>query len=80
MTREEQRNNAAIEYANAVTGGNQDAWFDVVFKTHQDATAWADEHPRKGLVSINRVCEFLRTYDKAAFPYRLIEDLRKSME
>lgn len=38
---------------------------------------WADEHPRKGLVDIDKVCEFLRT---TTFPYKLIEKLRKAME
>jgi hypothetical protein len=56
MKREKQRNNAAIEYANAVTDGNQDAWFDVVLKTHQDATAWADK------TIIEKACEFFAPY------------------
>ena len=91
MTREEERNNAAIEYANAVTSGIQDAWFDVVLKTHQDATAWSDVHPRKGLIDIDKVCDYLERllyYDEhdgmlkcnyTSFD-EFIEDLRKAME
>ena len=56
------------------------------------AAEWADSHPRKGLVDILKVCEWLRVYhedytdkfdgDDTVYlrTSELIEDLRKAME
>lgn len=44
------------------------------------AMEWADEHPRKGLVDIDEACEWLRTTNIGAFPYKLIVEFRKAME
>lgn len=62
MDREEKRIDAAIKYANAATGGiDDDGYFDIVMKTHLDATNWADENPCKELVSIDKACEWVST-------------------
>ena len=87
MTREEERINGAIKYANSVTDGVQDdAYFDIVMKTHLDATKWADEHPKEGLVSIDKACEWLEYVNldyyqirEGVFSRELVEDFRKAM-
>ena len=37
---------------------------------------WADEHPKEGLVSIDKVCDYLET----RINEYIIRDLRKTME
>ena len=64
MTREEKRMEAALKYANAVTDGvKDDVYFDIVMKTHLDATKWADNHPKylNTRMMFLIVCKFLDT-------------------
>ena len=68
MTREEERSNMAIEYANAVTDGNQDAWFDIILKTHQDATTWADR------TMIDKICNWVKENLKYIHPRKGTEE------
>ena len=42
---------------------------------------WADQHPRKGLVDIEKVCEYLMKNDKGFILTEMsITELRKAME
>lgn len=42
---------------------------------------WADQHPRKGLVDIEKVCEYLIKNDKGFILTEMsITELRKAME
>lgn len=77
-SRSYQSGKAAVEYAKSIPQSEKRKRYCI--EDFEAGVEWADAHPRKGLVDIDRVCEFLRTYDKAAFPYRLIDDLRKIME
>lgn len=57
-----------------------------------DGVQWADEHPRKGFVDIDKVCEFLKNNARKYFGVdwsqhewyferdQLIKDLHKEME
>lgn len=45
------------------------------------AANWADEHPRKGLVDIDDICEYLTKNDKGFILTEMsIAELRKAME
>lgn len=79
MTREEERINCATAFANAVTDGVQDSYFDIVMKTHLDATKWADR------TIIDKACKWLKS--KSCFGYiedvnadEFIEDFKQAME
>ena len=87
MKREEKRMEAALKYANAVTDGVQDSYFDIVMKTHLYASKWADR------TMIDRVCEWLKenmsftdgiangeVYCQCESFESFIEDFRKAME
>ena len=50
-----------------------------------EGARWADEHPRKGLVDINKVCQWLRYYrwkyeDSREGNEVMEKDIRKAME
>lgn len=48
-----------------------------------DAINWADEHPRKGLVDIDKVCEWLKdnlpNWVESYKEFKIIEDLCNAM-
>ena len=71
MTRKEEIKQAASNSYPVIKGGDD--------KFIQGAE-WADEHPRKGLVDIDRACEWLKNTEIGTFPYKLIEEFRKAME
>ena len=79
MTRAEERRQVARKYIKTPTvpGGNEMfAYGDFIA-----GAEWADEHPRKGLVDIDKACEYIKEYapidhDCDGF----IEDFRKAME
>lgn len=77
MTREEEITNAALEEC-------AEQILDCKW-AFMDGARWADEHPQKGLVNIDKACEWLKQFDA----YRLcleghkdyfIEQFRKAME
>lgn len=45
---------------------------------------WADQHPRKGLVDIEKVIEYMKKNSRFNYlletDYEVLEDLRKAME
>lgn len=57
MTREERRVDAATNYGYAVAGGCLER--PIVSNAFLKGAEWADEHPMKGMVSLEDVCEFL---------------------
>lgn len=60
MTREEKIRKNANAYTLSVFGELDDFW-DVT-DGFVDGAKWADENPKEGLVSIDKVCEFLSQY------------------
>ena len=86
MTREEitnsrayQASKAALEYYNE---HHHDKDIDLT-DAFEEGVKWADENPKKGLVDIDEVCEWLNDhlddYGHDYYDY-LIADLRKKME
>lgn len=86
MTRKEEREQASVEYQMSkrpmALGG--DAFADMVYKININPSfiagaEWADEHPREGLISINKVVDWLRdnfhSYEIADTGYGHIESL-----
>ena len=90
MTREEQIIKEASEYAddsnNIAEWG--DGWedyndFDQVFDAFKNGAKWADEHPKEGLVSIDKACEWWSEWFDTHNPYNMgncIDKFRKAME
>lgn len=71
MKREEEIKEAAKEY---------DLW-SIGQQLFIVGAQWADEHPRKGLVDIEKVCEYLMKNDKGFILTEMsITELRKAME
>ena len=66
MTREEQILNEAIDYSY-----NEDNFIeyddcgdtcddkDFIQRAFEEGAKWADEHPKEGMVSLDKVCEYL---------------------
>lgn len=76
MTREEQiEREALLDY---------DAYADNNYHAFKRGVAWADEHPKEGLVSIDRVCdwieEHMNEFCMEAAEASMISWLRKAME
>ena len=64
MTREEQIEKAEIEYFNKTSFDGCDYVGEVAKTAAFIAGAkWADEHPKEGLVSIDKVCKWLGNRD-----------------
>jgi hypothetical protein len=86
MTREEIRVDAATNYGYAVAGGCLER--PIISNAFLKGAEWADEHPMKGMVSIDDVCEWLynHTHKHPDSEYLnmffnvLIDDFRKTME
>ena len=62
MERKEEIFNAAEYFANAVSNGIQDSYFDIVLKTYQEGANWSDKHPRKDLIEFNKVYIWLTDF------------------
>ena len=58
-------------------GGTKQSWLK---EGYIAGAQWADLHPRKGLVDIEKACEWLKNTEIGTFPYKLIEEFRKAME
>ena len=56
MTREEQARQAIIDWQ---YDGSEPETFEVGFL---EGVKWADEHPRKGLVDIDKACKYLEEH------------------
>lgn len=87
MERGKQIEQASVEYQMSTNpraiGGA--AFEDLIYRANInpafiDGANWADEHPRKGLVDIDKACKWLTNTEIGAFPYKLIEEFRKAME
>lgn len=72
MTREEEITNAALEefYPYNQEDENRDGFII--------GAKWADQHPRKGLVDIDKACEWLNEHTVLSEKW-IIEDFRKEM-
>lgn len=91
MTREEERQIAA-EQAYPYVGGIKGIICENSIPIFVQGAEWTDEHPRKGMVDIEKVCEFVLNnlhhyveYSKVTdgivcYNYKFSEDLRKAME
>lgn len=83
MTREEQILNKAIDYSFIEDNyleyddcGDVCDDKDFIQKAFESGANWADEHPKEGLVPIDRVCAYL----EMRLDDYIIRDLRKAME
>lgn len=79
MTREEIINQVADDYANDSNNIAEwgDGWEDqYVFKAFKEGAKWADKHPKEGMVSLDKACEWL---EKHYINY-MIQDLSKYVE
>jgi hypothetical protein len=78
MTREEEIKQASIDYIGPVNECNPLPWV-----SFREGAKWADSHPRKGLVDIDKACEWLienyPTNDGGEL-YIFIKDFQKAME
>ena len=81
MTRKEQIEREALLY--------EDAYADNNYHAFKRGAKWADEHPKEGLVSIDKVCKYLESlvYQEfgggpieRTFSDEDIDDFRKAME
>lgn len=70
MTREEEITNAALEEC-------AEQILDCKW-AFMDGARWADEHPQKGLVNIDKACEWLNNfYNEDTNSYLIDEDIKK---
>lgn len=70
MAREEQIRTAALEHCG-------DTYMkEIAYAMFCFGAKWADEHPKKGLVSIDKACEWLRRN----YTNYMIQDLSKYVE
>ena len=87
MSREEEKINAANEYIHKRIYEEGCGRTGDTFPAFIEGIEWSDEHPRKGLVDIDKVCKWfeenLHMYntsecrgDRIAF----VEDFKKAME
>ena len=95
MTREEEIQEAAEHYeqVDATNLACDYGWGDrdIQQQCFKAGVEWADQHPRKGLVDIEKVCDFIeenidnylyinRDWNAPQIKSNFIEDLRKAME
>ena len=52
--KEKEKTNAAVEYAKQFDLGLE---YNIAFDGFIEGTNWSDEHPREGLVDIDKVCD-----------------------
>lgn len=87
MSREEEFTHEGFVYANNIYMERKCELFEVKDITHDfvQGAIYADQHPRKGLVDIEKACEWLSDYIKY-FNFwedgtqRDVEEFRKAME
>ena len=93
--RDKEIEEASVDYQmstrpNAIGG---DAFADLVYKANINPSfiagaKWSDEHPRKGLVDINKACEFWEeeftyptmTQEERDWYKKKVEEFRKAIE
>ena len=95
MTRKEKIQEAAEHYeqVDATNLACDYGWGDrdIQQQCFKAGVEWADQHPRKGLVDIEKVCDFIeenidnylyinRDWNAPQIKSNFIEDLRKAME
>lgn len=84
MTREEQIYNAAADHRDCVCCGFYDPHADAQERSFIEGAEWADEHPKEGLVDINKACKYLeskiRMYTSFDDTCEFIDNFRKAME
>ena len=90
MSREEIIKEAAADHWSCVCCGFDDPIADAREESFIEGAEWADEHPKKGLVSLDKVCEWideniLKAYihleeDEIFYSDDLIGRLRKDVE
>jgi hypothetical protein len=81
MTREEEikqaAKNRADQYEHPVDWNN-------CYHHYIQGAEWADQHPRKGLVDIEKVIEYMKKNSRFNYlletDWEVLEDLRKAME
>lgn len=82
MTRKEEIDEAAKEFALSDNTETTDL-FDAINDFYYGAK-WADEHPKEGLVSIDKACEYLESAIKPYIGYNatcdFVDTFRKIME
>lgn len=88
MTREEEIRKAASSYIQSDAVAPEEMY--LAFGDFINGAKWADEHPKKGLVGIDRVCEWIRGFMEYSplFEYQCSEEeiketiskFRKAME
>ena len=81
MNREEERNQIAHQIAWEYTKHydpllSKECWCEIAVR---DAIDWADAHPRKGLMDIEKACEWLNEHTVLSEKW-IIEDFCKAME
>ena len=79
MTRHEE----ILEYANTFKGEGteREELEEVIRLAIIDGALWADEHPRKGLVDVERACEWMNKHARGfILTFKDIKDFRKAME
>lgn len=55
--KEKEKTNSAVEYAKQFNLGSE---YNIAFDSFIEGANWSDEHPRKGLVDIDKACEWLK--------------------
>lgn len=87
MTREEEKIQAANNYGlNARLGYPRvmDETDRMIHKAYIAGFDYADQHPRKGLVDIEKVIEYMKKNSRFKYlletDWEVLEDLRKAME
>jgi len=90
MTRKEEILQAADKYIHKRVYEEDCGRTGDTFSAFIEGSEWANSHPRKGLVDIDKVCEWIKEYGNAYITATeedgyyldrdLISDLKKSME
>ena len=58
--KEKEKTNAAVEYAKQFDLGPE---YNIAFDSFIEGANWSDEHPKEGMISIEKVKEFLGSVD-----------------
>jgi hypothetical protein len=82
MTRKEERERAGLYYANNLDDVKPTDEFSrnlciALGQAYIKGAKWADEHPQKGLIDINKACEYFKNL---GYSEDFINDFIKAME